>query len=256
MQKKICFYVAIVSIVAVLMPCHQMQAVALNTNGLQIAKSDTSTPKTDLPESSIKRSSARLAVSIGKGFRTTSYSGLTDEQRMSGLAWEAQAIFFINNYIGIGFDHCGYHAKSYSSGLVSNNPIVFGASNTTDMMIYIGPALVARTPLKKWTFDYSLGVGYFGYTIKSSLSTTAAFFNKQTASFNGNTLGIKGGLGINYKLGKHLEIGTSLQLLGGNLKKGTTTTFDGMRSHTTSGNLRQYEELGQFRLMVGLRASL
>ncbi len=235
--------------------CHRMWATALKTNGLQLPKSDTSTPTTILPKPPRAHSRVRFVANLGYGFRTAKISpDLTPderkdlEQRMSGLVWEAQVTYFFQDYMGIGLDYCGYYATSSYPTYLTDMPSVSGILNTSDIMTYIGPALIVRTPFKKWVFDYSFGMGYFDYTSKGTL-------NDFTASSNGSTLGVKYGVGASYKLDEQLEIGASLQLLGGLLSKYSVTDFYGM-TKTVTRDLEQREGLGQFRLMVGLRYNI
>ncbi|GHT48823.1 hypothetical protein AGMMS49982_00890 [Bacteroidia bacterium] len=225
--------------------CHQMTGTILRVHDFdsfaQAADTDSAqlvTVKVIQPERKLPK--ITLAADFGYGYRTAPvdpdlsavekhyYQGLK-----SGYVVDAAFKYYFTDYMGAGLIYSAYNASQSMYGV-----------NTDDLIQFVGPVFLTRMPFKdnRWLFNVDLGIGYMGYSEKSS-----SYSDKIKA--DGSTLGVYYNLGLEYRLKQNLGIGINMTAFSGVVYNFTKDT----NGYKESVDLQKGEGLGQIQLLVGVR---
>ena len=122
-----------------------------------------------------------------------------DDKLTSGLAWDLAFHHYIKNF-GWGIFYSGYSSDSYYEKTNMDHNV---------LLSYIAPLFCTKYSFnKKWMINGEVGVGYLKFSDKISSGIEKGKTYVSTVGFNY-------GIGIEYKLNKHMGIGISFNEIVG-----------------------------------------
>jgi hypothetical protein len=240
--------------------CHQMTGTILRiadfdseTNTISAGTAQLASVQVIKPERKLSR--ITLAADFGYGWRTAPLSpDLGSFEReyykglMSGLIGDASFNYYFSDNMGVGLLYSAYNASQNMYGSMSDGyGSQEGSLKTTDRIDFLGPAFLMRFPLRseKWIFNCSLGLGYLGYSSKTT-------FPNLLRKIQGSTFGESVAIGLEYKIEKNLAIGLSCSSIAGVLTSFTKEENGSKQSYTVE-NSKDGEGLGHIQFLLGLR---
>ncbi|MDR0507589.1 MAG: hypothetical protein LBH32_12370 [Dysgonamonadaceae bacterium] len=240
--------------------CHQMTATILkvfdydsqnvqeNPDSSKLTVIKVIKPERKLPV-------MNLSVNFGRGWRLAKINpDLTIEEKdyykdlMSGWIYDASFNYYFNDFYGVGFHYSLFTSSQHAYGTATfDGYSETGYRNTNQYIQFIGPVFSARTSSKdlQWLFDYSIGIGYLGYSSKDT-------FTSHIYKGDGSTVGFYMGLGVEHKLNKNWGVGVRCSTISGVVTK-MNNDRDGIKETITVDDVNKGEGLGQIQLLAGIR---
>ena len=199
--------------------CHQFKGIILSVpfgEQEEEVNSELGTVASSLKK---QRSLPRfgLSASFGPAWRTDEVSKELDyfmynfyQNLLSGFEWNISADCFFSNYFGA---RLFYQRFSSSHSELATDGRIVGNLEGSDVINAVMPTFVVRlfTPKQKWLFDISLGIGYI------DLAEEFNFPDKTFRRITGSSVGVRGGLGIEYRFIENLGIAFELASTSGSL---------------------------------------
>lgn len=163
----------------------------------------------------------RIGVHVGGAWRTGSAKSGMDEAMDSyirrlkwGFTIGVDAIWFAWEGIGFGVRVTDMHSWNGEDATISYQHGTQATGRMEDHIDiwFVGPVLAARLRSRdlKHSFMMDYGLGYMGYHNKGKMITPI--------SLNGGTLGYMIGLGYDYSLTEHLQLGVAFSMQSGTLR--------------------------------------
>ena len=237
--------------------CHQMTAIILNVtdfNQNPLPVDDTITQFENIQQETVKSlfPKFKIGANIGYGWRGAKLSSEIPadkrdyyKEMTSGLIWDGAFHYYFNDTYGVGLVYSAYNVENSIYGPHRETGET-GTLKTKNSITFIGPVFAMRSVSnnKKWIFNLSAGIGYFGYYNKETI-------NSQYAKITGSTVGFQWSISEEYKLDKHWGIGVDFSMLSGLLN----SINSDINGHKSTSDLKDNERegLGQFRLSTGIR---
>ncbi|GHV26067.1 hypothetical protein FACS1894176_06040 [Bacteroidia bacterium] len=241
--------------------CHQMTGTVLRVHDFDSFTQTTDSDFVQLTALKViqparKLSKITLSANIGYGWRLAKMDPefKADERKyqkglMSGLVGDVSLNYYFNDYYGIGLIYSAYSANQNMSGRIiyEDGSSENGNLKTNDLIQFIGPAFLARTPVynQKWIFEGNIGIGYLDYTSKKT-------FESQHGKAYGATVGGYLSLGAEYKVDEYWAIGFRLAEVVG-IVTSWTTDVNGYKESGSVDNPQNGIGLGQFQCLAGIR---
>lgn len=238
--------------------CHQMEATILNVTDLDSMSTEGTANLrnaiTDNTETTKKqRLLPRFSLSLGGGYgwRTAKLAdGFSAEEKAflkklkNGPVWGASANYYFNDNYGLGLTYSAYSSK-HSIGATDTESSQYGELENKDMITFIGPSFLMRySSNMKWIFNINIGLGYIGYSSKSS------FLNNES-KISGASVGLLYELGVEYKFAKNWGIGADFTAISGTL--GSFNINENGIKNTKKLSKDEREGLGHIRLSMGIK---
>ena len=164
-----------------------------------------------------------------------------DDKLTSGLAWDLAFHHYIKNFGWVIF-YSGYSSDSYYEKTNMDHNVLFS---------YIAPLFCTKYSFnKKWMINGEVGVGYLKFSDKISSGIEKGKTYVSTVGFNY-------GIGIEYKLNKHMGIGISFNEIVGsaflkNIKMENVHSIIAYNDYDRI-NLNRFNLLGGIRFYFGDR---
>jgi len=158
-----------------------------------------------------------------------------DDKLTSGLAWDLAFHHYIKNF-GWGIFYSGYSSDSYYEKTNMDHNV---------LLSYIAPLFCTKYSFnKKWMINGEVGIGYLKFSDKISSGIEKGKTYVSTVGFNY-------GIGIEYKLNKHMGIGISFnEIIGSAFLK--NIKMENVHS-TIVYNDYDRINLNRFNLLGGIR---
>lgn len=208
----------------------------------------------------------RLGLNGGMGYLTSSSKqaeeamvslGLTEEKARSyysdlktGWYGSADAIWMINQKYGAGLRYKFFNTTATTEGYfypgdgVNLYYSIFGENIYVN---YAGASIFYREPIgekENWSLYASFSLGMAFYRNESEI-----FYGNYLIT--GNTLGLDGSLGLEYRITPVISAGAEFSIFAGQIRKFNLT--DGEMNETVELEKDNYENLARAEVSVGIR---
>lgn len=200
----------------------------------------------------------RLAINAGLAYRTAKIADNVPsdfksymKDLKSGVSYSADISYFFSEQLGFGLKYALFKSKNSVSNVMVTFPdgsSEIGSMSDNISNSFFGPIFTTRllNGSKNNAFIMSLGLGYMGYTNKSTLASS-------NYTIKSSTMGLCWDIGYDVGLSKNMSLGFQLSMYLGTLTKYEIS--DGVTTRTVKLEEDSYESLSRIDLTIGLRFS-